>query len=426
VATVLCVAIPVAMFVLMVYALHTWLVREADPFHLSLLAGAAAVLVDAAWLAAAGVPMAWCLLVVTLAPAVTVVGYEAVGHRHLAAILNRSLSRDLADRWHRFVKTHEQAWRYLLGLSVTLAILGHSLGVASGRFSLSEEVWLETARHPSIDRLHLPEPARRDRSVIPAEFLCGWARALLARPFEGHDRSARPIDTGRTPAPGPPINRRARAGGPSTASAGFGDIDSKSGEGSRPTRRRRSDPLSGHSSCTKEPPTVASWRSDRADSSGCPVGGRDRIFSSQDPYQPPVGGGYRGGREVVVDHEVGHLLDRHVRAERAGRGAHDLLDRLVASPLELGFAKQAQDHPFIVHDHAGVPPHRADPLTNLSDRLVQPARRHISSGHAAGPPTLGAGTLDGKPGGQPIELPVHVVVDLGEPQALEPPRGSWA
>jgi hypothetical protein len=45
-------------------------------------------------LAAAGVPMAWCLLVVTLAPAVTVVGYEAVGHRHLAAILNRSLSRD--------------------------------------------------------------------------------------------------------------------------------------------------------------------------------------------------------------------------------------------------------------------------------------------------------------------------------------------
>jgi hypothetical protein len=94
VATVLSVAVPVGTFVLMVYALHTWLVREADPFHLGLLAGTAAVLVAAVWLAAAGVPMAWCLLVVTLAPAVTVVGYEAVGHRHLAAILNRSLSRD--------------------------------------------------------------------------------------------------------------------------------------------------------------------------------------------------------------------------------------------------------------------------------------------------------------------------------------------
>ena len=94
VATVLSVAVPVGTFVLMVYGLHTWLVREADPFHFGLLAGTAAVLVAAVWLAAAGVPMAWCLLVVTLAPAVTVVGYEAVGHRHLAAILNRSLSRD--------------------------------------------------------------------------------------------------------------------------------------------------------------------------------------------------------------------------------------------------------------------------------------------------------------------------------------------
>ena len=76
----------------MLYALHTWLAREADPFHLGLLAGTGAVLVVALWLAAAGVPMAWCLLVVTLASAVTVVGDEAVGHRHLAASLNRSLS----------------------------------------------------------------------------------------------------------------------------------------------------------------------------------------------------------------------------------------------------------------------------------------------------------------------------------------------
>jgi hypothetical protein len=87
VAIVLSVAVPVGGFVFMVYALHTWLVREADPVHLGLLAGTAAVLVAAVWLAAAGVPMAWCLSVVTLTPAVTVVGYEAMGHRYLAAIL---------------------------------------------------------------------------------------------------------------------------------------------------------------------------------------------------------------------------------------------------------------------------------------------------------------------------------------------------
>jgi low temperature requirement protein LtrA len=94
VATVLSVAIPVGVFVLMVIAVYAYLVREVDPFHISLLAGTAVVLAVAVWMAAAGVPMAWCLLIVMLAPAVSVVGYEALGHRHLAAVLQRSLPRD--------------------------------------------------------------------------------------------------------------------------------------------------------------------------------------------------------------------------------------------------------------------------------------------------------------------------------------------
>jgi low temperature requirement protein LtrA len=94
VATVLTVAVPVGLFVLTVYALHTYLVREGDPFHLSLLAGTAAVLVVAVFMATVGVSMAWCLLIVTLAPAVTVVGYEALGYRHLAAILDRNVLGD--------------------------------------------------------------------------------------------------------------------------------------------------------------------------------------------------------------------------------------------------------------------------------------------------------------------------------------------
>jgi hypothetical protein len=40
-------------------------------------------------MAAAGVDMAICLLVVTLAPAVTVLGYELVGHRRATAALAR-------------------------------------------------------------------------------------------------------------------------------------------------------------------------------------------------------------------------------------------------------------------------------------------------------------------------------------------------
>jgi hypothetical protein len=42
-------------------------------------------------LAASGVSMAWCLLAVMLAPAVSVLGYEAWGHRQLAQALQRAL-----------------------------------------------------------------------------------------------------------------------------------------------------------------------------------------------------------------------------------------------------------------------------------------------------------------------------------------------
>src|SRR4029453_4909932 len=82
VETVLSVALPVGAYIASVYILYAWLVRTVDAFHLLLIALTAAVLGLAVWLAAAGISMANCLLVVTLAPVVTVVGFELVGHRH--------------------------------------------------------------------------------------------------------------------------------------------------------------------------------------------------------------------------------------------------------------------------------------------------------------------------------------------------------
>jgi low temperature requirement protein LtrA len=86
---VLSVAVPFGIYTAMFYALYSSLMREHDPFHLGLLAATAAVVVLSIVLAAAGVDMAVCLLVLTLAPAVTVVGYETLGHRHMAQALER-------------------------------------------------------------------------------------------------------------------------------------------------------------------------------------------------------------------------------------------------------------------------------------------------------------------------------------------------
>jgi low temperature requirement protein LtrA len=85
--TVLTVAVPVAVYVGLLYLLYSVLTRSLDPFHIVLIVGSAVLLALAVVLARAGVDMVWCLAVVALVPWVTVVGYETVGHEHDAEVL---------------------------------------------------------------------------------------------------------------------------------------------------------------------------------------------------------------------------------------------------------------------------------------------------------------------------------------------------
>jgi low temperature requirement protein LtrA len=96
VGTVLSVAIPVAIYIVVVYLLYMWLLGSRDPFHLLLLVLTGAVLVAAVILVQRGMSMANALLIVTLAPAVTVVGYELLGYRHAEEHIAKRLAEDKA------------------------------------------------------------------------------------------------------------------------------------------------------------------------------------------------------------------------------------------------------------------------------------------------------------------------------------------
>jgi low temperature requirement protein LtrA len=89
-AAVLSVALPVGAFLGLTYALYYYLVRRFKAFQLWLLIGTAAVVAVTVTAARFGVSMARCLVVLALAPAVTVVGYEVLGYRHLATVLRTS------------------------------------------------------------------------------------------------------------------------------------------------------------------------------------------------------------------------------------------------------------------------------------------------------------------------------------------------
>jgi low temperature requirement protein LtrA len=85
--TVLTVAIPLALYLLLLYVFYAVVSRSADPFHLLLIALTVVAIVAPVLMASAGVGLTWCLLTLALAPWVTVVGYETVGHRHNAEVL---------------------------------------------------------------------------------------------------------------------------------------------------------------------------------------------------------------------------------------------------------------------------------------------------------------------------------------------------
>lgn len=89
VGVVLAVAIPVGAYLLAVYALYSILLASTDLFHVLLLVATMTVLAAAVVLAVAGVSVAACLLVIMLAPFITVVGYEMVGRRHQQEVLRQ-------------------------------------------------------------------------------------------------------------------------------------------------------------------------------------------------------------------------------------------------------------------------------------------------------------------------------------------------
>ena len=64
--------IPVTVYFLGIFALYTYLARTLDRFHLVILAGTAVNLIAPLVMADSGVSMAWCLLVLSFTPWLTV------------------------------------------------------------------------------------------------------------------------------------------------------------------------------------------------------------------------------------------------------------------------------------------------------------------------------------------------------------------
>lgn len=81
-------AIPLAIFLGLIYALHYFLVRRFDLLHVWLLIATGVVIATSIISAILGMSIVVCLVILMLAPIITVVGYEVLGHRHQGEMLS--------------------------------------------------------------------------------------------------------------------------------------------------------------------------------------------------------------------------------------------------------------------------------------------------------------------------------------------------
>jgi len=89
--TLLCVVTPVFVYLSSIYLLYYYMIRSFDNFHVWLFLATVVIVAIATAAAISGLSMPACLLILTLAPAVTIIGYEWRGHRHQAAALSSDL-----------------------------------------------------------------------------------------------------------------------------------------------------------------------------------------------------------------------------------------------------------------------------------------------------------------------------------------------
>ena len=87
---VLSIAIPVLVYETFLFGIYALIVMQFDPFHLWLYLGSAAALAAGVVAVILGATLGVGLLFIACAPAVVVVGYETVGWRHGATMLERA------------------------------------------------------------------------------------------------------------------------------------------------------------------------------------------------------------------------------------------------------------------------------------------------------------------------------------------------
>jgi hypothetical protein len=128
----------------------------------------------------------------------------------------------------------------------------------------------------------------------------------------------------------------------------------------------------------------------------------------------------------VGAHRLEQVGELAVWSDGGGSWFHDSLGSRIRVAVQDSLTEPSEQRAILGEDQGEPVGGAGDPLADGADALVQPGRGHILAEQVLGAGDVGLFTFGGKSVGEPVGLAERVVVDPGEPEGLEPARGSWA
>ena len=125
-------------------------------------------------------------------------------------------------------------------------------------------------------------------------------------------------------------------------------------------------------------------------------------------------------------HPLDGPIELEARPDRARPGGHRLFDADVVLARECRLAELTQHDLLVVDDEAGIPAGVADAGANMRQLLSEAAGGYVAAEMRPDAGVATARAFERQSGRAPVGFARGVVMNLGEADALEPPRGSRA
>src|SRR5262249_45741636 len=149
------------------------------------------------------------------------------------------------------------------------------------------------------------------------------------------------------------------------------------------------------------------------------------VLTPHDTENCAVGAAYDDPGEVLFAHPFANGVDAGARPDRVRPRRHRALDGRVVRAVQGAPPEQAEYDLVFVGSDANVPPF-GEPASHFRNGLVDATCRRLSACDACDARAAVCLSLERETIGSPVGFAGGVVVDAGEADAFEPPRGSWA